>query len=364
MTHLNNKQHDTPIGSQQAKYRLTDETVRHFGSLVYRIEALIDFDDVKAGDKGGFVESEANLSHEGNCWIYDDAVAAANSRVYEDAKLHDNAVIDDFAKISGKAQAFEGVRIVESAEVSGEAKLYNGCWVGGFSKVSDNAELCGKCAVLEYAKVSGHAKISENAKVSGEAEVTDNAQISGNAEVTGRARASGNARVKSNSYVTHEAEIYGDAFLTDHAYVTDKSRVGGESQIKGRASIRDYAEISGDVVVLDSSSIKGSAKVSGGYVRGGATIAGDGNIESDADYVCFSNVGPENGTLTVYTTSIETADGPELECTYHFFRGSPKEFLNHIKNTYSSDAFDEFAALIRAAEIRVTRGDLYHAKDQ
>ncbi|MBB4077294.1 hypothetical protein GGR08_001625, partial [Bartonella fuyuanensis] len=31
-------------------------------------QALKDFDDIKAGDLGGFIEKEVNLSHDGNCW--------------------------------------------------------------------------------------------------------------------------------------------------------------------------------------------------------------------------------------------------------------------------------------------------------
>lgn len=364
MTDLNNNQSGTSVGLQRAKFRLTDETVKHFGSLVYRIEALISFDDVKAGDKGGFVESEANLSHSGNCWIYDDAIAAANSRVYGDAKLHNNVVIDEFAEIYGEAQAFEGVRIVEFAEVFGEAKLYNGCWVGGFSKVLDSVELYEKCAILDYAKVSGRAKISGNAKVSGNAHVTNDAQISGNAEVTGNARVYGNAHIESNSYVSHEVEIYDNALLTDHAHITGRARVGDEAQIKGKARVGGLAKISGDVVVFDCSLIEGNAKVSSGWVRGGAMIAGHGSIEKHDDYVCFSNVGPENETLTVYNISKESADGSELECTYPFFRGSPKEFLNHIKRTRSSDVFEEFEALIKAAEIHIVRRDSRRTEDQ
>ena len=38
-----------------------------------RIKALKDFGDVKAGDLGGYIEDYKNLSHDGNCWIYDNA---------------------------------------------------------------------------------------------------------------------------------------------------------------------------------------------------------------------------------------------------------------------------------------------------
>ena len=48
---------------------------------LYRIKALKDFNDVKSGDLGGFVDSENNLSHEGNCWIYDSAVVCDSALV-------------------------------------------------------------------------------------------------------------------------------------------------------------------------------------------------------------------------------------------------------------------------------------------
>lgn len=50
------------------KYKLTDETCNTLhGKTLYRIEALTGFANVKAGDKGGYVQSECNLSQEGTC---------------------------------------------------------------------------------------------------------------------------------------------------------------------------------------------------------------------------------------------------------------------------------------------------------
>ena len=81
---------------ENKKYKLTDETINLRGITLYRIEALTDFCDVKRGDKGGFVESEKNLSQEGNCWIYDDwcvyenTIVTDNAQVYDDANIHGN----------------------------------------------------------------------------------------------------------------------------------------------------------------------------------------------------------------------------------------------------------------------------------
>ena len=48
---------------------------------LFRIKALKDFSNVKKGDIGGYVESEKNLSQDGNCWIYDNAVVMGNAKV-------------------------------------------------------------------------------------------------------------------------------------------------------------------------------------------------------------------------------------------------------------------------------------------
>ena len=51
-----------------------------------QIVALRDFADVKRGDEGGWLDNEAALSHEGECWIYD-----PNSAVFAGAKIEGNA---------------------------------------------------------------------------------------------------------------------------------------------------------------------------------------------------------------------------------------------------------------------------------
>lgn len=70
------------------KYEITDIAHPQYPWL-HRIRALQDVrEDVHQGDLGGFVESERNLSQEGSCWIYDNALAGENSRVIEQSTLH------------------------------------------------------------------------------------------------------------------------------------------------------------------------------------------------------------------------------------------------------------------------------------
>lgn len=82
------------------KYKLTDEIIELDGVKLFRIEALKNFSIIKKGFKGGFVQSENNLSQEGNCWIFDDAMVYENARVTGNAEVFGgeicgNAIIRD-----------------------------------------------------------------------------------------------------------------------------------------------------------------------------------------------------------------------------------------------------------------------------
>lgn len=59
------------------KYELTDETKVEHGVTLHRIRALVDIVryGVKAGDLGGWIESEANLSQEHEAWVSGEARA-------------------------------------------------------------------------------------------------------------------------------------------------------------------------------------------------------------------------------------------------------------------------------------------------
>lgn len=112
------------------KYKLTEETLKLGNHILYRIEALKDFGDVHRGDKGGFVESEKNLSKEGNAWIYDKA------------KIFDNAKVFGNVKVFGNAQIYDNACISEYAYVTDNACVYKDALVFGNVDIHGNAEIC------------------------------------------------------------------------------------------------------------------------------------------------------------------------------------------------------------------------------
>ena len=83
------------------KYELTSETKIVFGHILYRIKALSSFGCVSAGDLGGFLESEKNLSQNGDAWVY------GNAEVYGDARVYGNARVYGDASVYGNAEVSE-----------------------------------------------------------------------------------------------------------------------------------------------------------------------------------------------------------------------------------------------------------------
>lgn len=133
---------------------------------MHRIRALRDVrEDVRAGDLGGFVQSERNLSQEGTCWIADNAIAA------EEACVSGHSLLSDNAWACGHAAIFD------RAIVSGNAVLDGGVFVAA-GRIRDHAYIGGNAEIFA-SRVTGEAPvISESASVYGE--------VRGRVEINGR----------------------------------------------------------------------------------------------------------------------------------------------------------------------------------
>ena len=105
------------------KYRLTDETKEWCGRTLHRIEALKSFGDMSAGEKGGWIEKEENLSQEGSCWVYDDAQVSGDAWVCGDARVYGNAQVYGDAWVYGDARVCGNAQVCGDAWVSGDARV-------------------------------------------------------------------------------------------------------------------------------------------------------------------------------------------------------------------------------------------------
>lgn len=86
------------------KFELTTESITNeAGKKLFRIKALIDFGDVKAGEPGGYVEKEGNVSQDDNAWVSGDAEVFGNAKVSGDARVSGDA---DYALVQGFGTEF------------------------------------------------------------------------------------------------------------------------------------------------------------------------------------------------------------------------------------------------------------------
>ena len=141
------------------KYEITDIAHEKYPFL-HRIRALRDVGiEVRAGDLGGFVEGEHNLSQEQEdaSWIFGDAIAAGSASVDKDSGLRDEAVACDQAYVtqrstlSGHARAedaayIRGAVLSESARAAGTAMLLDAKDKGKFPKLSGQSVVYGTVA--------------------------------------------------------------------------------------------------------------------------------------------------------------------------------------------------------------------------
>lgn len=131
----------------QYKYKLTEETKKVQGEIVYRIQALKDFADVKAGQLGGFIASENNLSQFHSAWVYDSACIFGNAWVEEDSKVKGKAIVKGEARISGNA------KVSGHAIISGSSWIEDNARVTGWTSVRGESHVCGNACVCHRAKV-------------------------------------------------------------------------------------------------------------------------------------------------------------------------------------------------------------------
>lgn len=126
--------------------------------------------EVRAGDLGGFVEGEHNLSQKEDdaSWIFGDAIAAGSASVDENSCLRDEAVICGQAYVS------------QRAALSGHARAEDSAYIRG-AVMSEEARAAGTAMVLDikdkgkFPKLSGHCTVYGT--VAGAVEVTGTAVI-------------------------------------------------------------------------------------------------------------------------------------------------------------------------------------------
>ena len=149
------------------KYELTTETLQFAGRTLHRIKAVKDFGSVKAGEFGGWIESEENLSQADNAWVYN------NAKVFDKARVYGDAAVSDDAKVCGYAAVSDNARVCDNAEVSDYVEVLENAIVLGHAKVCGFTRIFGNAIVLGNAILFGHARVYGKATINGDAKVYD-----------------------------------------------------------------------------------------------------------------------------------------------------------------------------------------------
>lgn len=126
------------------------------GRKLYQIRALREIQNermivsIKKGELGGYVESEKNLSQEGNSWI------CQSARVYENALVKDGSLVGNNVIVRGNA-AIEDDAYVRAMSI-GKTIIEDNARIGGISTVGledpfvvfnhKGTRICGNSAIL------------------------------------------------------------------------------------------------------------------------------------------------------------------------------------------------------------------------
>lgn len=203
------------------KYEFIENDTKFFnGKTLRRIRALIDVrDGVKAGDLGGYLESEKNLSSQGQCWVSDVAY------VYESARVSGNALVYGRAAVFGQAQVSDDAKVFGDAEIRDRALIADDATVYGRALVSGSARLFQQALVYGTAEISGKVVMDERAVARDNVTICDSVHMSGHSMACGYAHIEGNARIMDESVVYGDVAIGGATVLRDCARVSPEHPV-------------------------------------------------------------------------------------------------------------------------------------------
>lgn len=219
------------LNFKKKKYKFTNETLCVGDTVLHRIVSLRNFNDVKKGQLGGFIETEKNLSHDGDCWVYYHAKVKDHARVMNNAEIKGDAYIFENAEVSGNAIITDKAYVYGSALVNGNTIIKNDAQVYGDATISGNAIICGLAIVrddshvYERAVVGEHAVIEENASIGGKSIIYGSSIIKGDVVIENFETYRNASISKTNDYFSCDMINYEIGPTSFYKTETNKIRV-------------------------------------------------------------------------------------------------------------------------------------------
>ena len=125
-----------------SKYMLSEDTKKIIvdgdNLTLHRVIATRNFSDVTIGDRGGWVESERNLSQEGDAWIYDDSAVFSDAVVSGDAVVMLDSIVSGQASIAERAIISMGSNVSGSVSISGDSLITDYAIITGSLDIKDS----------------------------------------------------------------------------------------------------------------------------------------------------------------------------------------------------------------------------------
>lgn len=276
---------------------------------LYQIEALRDFKDgkgrlVRTGQRGGWVQSERNLSHNGGCWIDE------KSYLFDESLVRDNAVLKNstlYAKSSVREDAFVGgSSLAGNSFAKGTCSVMGSTLLGstqiGFDSYIDGCTLTNVSLSLAQDGGIGSRTYMENVTATGKVLISIDSSChwvdtkidvaEANIQKTLSLR---NTTIK-NVYLW---EVREDTFISNtHIELSNESTLsfysstGTKTKIEGLHNEMIQVD-KGDYVRFGNTLIKGAITIEGGWDFTNCKISG---------MACFLNKG---GIQTVADSTIE-----------------------------------------------------------
>lgn len=140
---------------------------------------ILDQTPVKKGDLGGYVQKEENLSHEGGCWIFEEAEVRDNGRVEGNARLAGRSLVRDNAVVKGYSC------LAANAYVWGNAVLDGATQMKGLVSIGGNSRTNGYVSINGNSQVRGDSVLDGNIFLNGTV-VVENVKLTGNVHLCGQ----------------------------------------------------------------------------------------------------------------------------------------------------------------------------------
>ncbi|MFV0626972.1 MAG: hypothetical protein ACK5N8_06465 [Alphaproteobacteria bacterium] len=306
-------------------------TYEYYKEKFKRIKAVKNFGNVKYGDLGGYVESESNLSQEGNSWVGCDSYGCAI--VFGEAKVYGNAQVygGPNGPIGDGDDSYGNVTIVaNTAEVYGDAKIYGGSKIYA-GKVYGNAIFHGykhhpsddraASATSWAARISiageayGNAQIYAGAGLggSGSAGSTNNPKIYGNATMGCGITGYGSTTEVLCGRITYLGEVYENATILGNAEVSGSAKVHGSAKLYESAHVQGNAEVYGNAVIGGK----------GFYVQGDAKVYGSSVVTPKSTNAVVYLCGTAQFSGSVSLTGNAPSSGNTVICKNSYSTGTP-----------------------------------------